>query len=127
MFDKKGARTVVTVCWLTALIALILAYTFGMKPVRDAAFGKIDSLEQNIAARDWAQARSDQDALEKLWKKNKAAVQLNNLSPSVSRFEQELAQIKTLVRNQDQSALSYLGILRNTFDSITSLFPTPEG
>lgn len=123
MLDKFDIRYKVFLIWFLAFITVWLIF-LNIFPQKSLEY-QLDRIEASIEMKDWSQANKYTTDLLKNFKKYKLFIQMNNATEALTTYEQSMGQLETTVKHEHESALEYIGALRESTNLVIKPFSGP--
>ena len=116
-------RYTLSVVWILAFLGLfsIFQSTFPLKTLNS----DLDMLEKSIVNKDWDQANQYMAELKDTFEKKRYLVQINNSTEIFGTFDLTLGQLDSTVKHNQDSALEYIGALKETLKLVVKPFSGP--
>lgn len=123
MFDRFDVRYKLAIIWLLVFAGLWLIFKniFPMNSM-DQQLAKI---EESIDKKDWNKASEYAKEFKENFKRNKVFIQMNNSTEALTAFEQAVGELEITVRYKQDSAIEYIGALRETINFVIKPFSGP--
>ena len=123
MFDRLEIRSKIALIWLLAFIALWITFQ-SIFPLKSMEY-QLDRIEESIEEKDWTEAREYTTEFKDNFTKNKMFIQMNNATEALTTFEHTIGQLEITVRHKQNSALEYIGALREAINLVIIPFSGP--
>jgi hypothetical protein len=123
MFDKIDMRHIIALVWLICFILLwvIFAKVLPYKIMSN----DLTSLEQSIKNKNWEQANKKMRGLKSTHDKYRKIIQMNNATEIYTTFELTFGQLESTVENRQESAIEYVGALKESLKLVSKAFSGP--
>jgi hypothetical protein len=116
-------RYTLSVVWILAFLGLfsIFQTTFPLKTFNN----QLDLLEKSILNKDWEEANLYMTEFKDTFEKKRYFIQINNSTEMFGTFDLTLGQLDSTVRHNQDSALEYIGALKETLKLVVKPFSGP--
>lgn len=123
MFDKVDMRHIIAIIWVVcfALLWILFAKALPYKAMNS----DLTSLEQNIKNKNWKQANRNMISLKATHDKYRKIIQMNNATEIYTNFEAVFGQLEVTVENKQDSAIEYVGALKESLKLVAKAFSGP--
>lgn len=123
MFDRYNIRYKLVVIWILAYAVLWCIFQ-SIFPVQAMEL-KLNQIEESIEKKDWNKAKEYTDMFKETFEKKKVFIQMNNSTEALTTFEHTIGQLEITVKHRQDSALEYVGALRDTTNLVIKPFSGP--
>lgn len=123
MFDRFDIRFKLVVIWILAFSALWFAFQ-NIFPLQSME-KQLNAIEDNIEKKNWAQAKVYTDKFKANFEKNRTFIQMNNSTEALTTFEHTIGQLEITVNHKQDSAIEYVGALRESTNLVIKPFSGP--
>lgn len=123
MFAGEGKRRILAVVWILAFLILLITFncSFDAEEMRT----RLGRIEDEITAEDWTRAEEDTASFVNIFKAKRYFIQMNNSTEIYTTFEHTVSQLELAVKNEQESALEYAGLLKAAIDFTLKPFSGP--
>ncbi len=123
MFGKFDLRYKLAIVWIAGFLILWLFFysTFQANSLKY----DLDHIIKGIEDTDWEQADKFTTNFSNKYYGKKYIYQINNSTEMFATFEYSVRQLKLAVRNRQESALEYAGLLREGINYVAEPFTGP--
>lgn len=103
------------------VIVLIFSLVFmwsiiGASLPTDEISAQLNQIEESIIRKDWEQAKMSMEVLKTIYKSNKVLVQGSNSNEVISTLDYIIAELKTSIDNEQDTALEYIRALKASLE-----------
>ncbi len=123
MFGKFDLRYKLAIVWVAGF--LLLWFIFYGTFQTDSLKHDLDNIIKGIERSDWEQVDKFTAEFSNDYYKKKYIYQINNSTEMFATFEYSVRQLKLAVRNRQESALEYAGLLREGINYVAEPFTGP--
>ncbi len=123
MFGKSDIRYILAITWLVAF--LFIWFIFSSIFQMDSLEYDLDNIINGIENKDWELANKYTTEFINKYYSKKYLYQLNNSTEMFTTFENSVRQLKLSVKNKQESALEYAGLLREGLNFVVKPFSGP--
>ncbi|WP_373845496.1 hypothetical protein [Clostridium sp.] len=123
MFDRFDIRYKIALVWLLGLIVLWTVFQ-NILPLNSMGY-QLDQIEESIEKKNWTQASKYTAEFKDNFKKNRLLIQMNNATEALIIFEHTIGQLEITVNNKQDSALEYIGALKDIMNLVIKPFSGP--
>ncbi len=123
MFGKFDLRYKLAIVWIAGF--LLLWFIFYSTFRADSLKYDLDQIIKGIENADWEQADKFTAKFSNNYCNRKYIYQINNSTEMFATFEYSVRQLKLAVRNRQESALEYAGLLREGINFVAEPFTGP--
>ncbi|MCM0649638.1 DUF4363 family protein [Clostridium swellfunianum] len=123
MFDRYDTRFKIAIVWVVAFLGIwsLFQSYFPIKSMKQ----QLNQIEESIDKKDWVQAKENASRFKENFRRNRIFIQMNNATEAFTVFEQNIGQLETSVKHKQDSALEYVGALREAIDLVIKPFSGP--
>lgn len=123
MFDKNNNRYVIILIWLLAFAGLWLLFdkSFPINTLRS----QLDSIEESVEKKQWKDAKKYTAELKENFVENRMYIEMNNATEAFTTFEHTIGQLEITVKHEQESAIEYIGALREAVNLVIKPFSGP--
>lgn len=123
VFDKIDMRYKLMLVWLLAFINLwaIFQSVFPSNTLKD----QLNKIEESIKNKDWKQANKWTFEFKNTFGKKRYFIQMNNSTEAFVTFEHTIGQLETTIKYNQESALEYVGALKESLNLVIKPFSGP--
>lgn len=123
MFGKSDIRYKLAIVWIVAFLLMwfVFSNTFQVDSLRN----DLDNIIKGIESNDWEQADKFTAKFSSNYYSKKYIYQINNSTEMFATFEYSVRQLNLAVRNRQESALEYAGLLREGINYVAEPFTGP--
>jgi hypothetical protein len=123
MFEKSDIRYKLAVVWVLVFVGIWVIFhkSFPMKSMDQL----LSQIEVSMEKEDWAQAKKYAAEFRESFRKNRVFIQMNNATEALTVFEQNIGQLETSVKHEQDSAFEYIGALRESINLVIKPFSGP--
>lgn len=123
MFIGVDIRKKLAIVWLVLFLMIWVVFTALVKvgTMRE----QLDRIEQAVSDKDWKRAEFDTDRFKNTYKARKYIIQMNNSSEIYITFEHTVEQLDLAVKNKQESAIEYVGLLKGALNYAVKPFSEP--
>jgi hypothetical protein len=86
---------------------------------------QLNQIEESIGKKDWTQATKHTAEFKESFSRSKLLIQMNNSTEALTTFEHTIGQLEVTVRHKHESALEYVGALRESTNLVIKPFSGP--
>jgi len=123
VFDRFDIRYKIALVWLLGLIVLWTVFQ-NILPLNSMGY-QLDQIEESIEKKNWTQASKYTAEFKDNFKKNRLLIQMNNATEALIIFEHTIGQLEITVNNKQDSALEYIGALKDIMNLVIKPFSGP--
>lgn len=123
MFGKIDMRYKIALFWLIIFISLWVTF-YSTSPSKKMIY-QLDRIEQSITRKDWKQANEYMTQFKATFIENRMLIQMNNSTEAFISFQHTIGQLETTIRHNQESALDYIGAVRELIDLVVKPFSGP--
>lgn len=123
MFDRFDIRYKIVLIWILAFTTMWITFQ-SILPLRSIEY-ELDKIEESIEKGNWVEASEYTSKFKEDFKKNRVFIQMNNATEALTNFEHTIGQLDITVKHKQDSALEYIGALRETIDLVIKPFSGP--
>lgn len=123
MFDKIDMRHIIAVIWVVCftLLWIVFAKVLPYKTMNS----DLTIIEQSIKSKNWEQAGRSMKNLKATHDKYRKIIQMNNATEIYTNFEALFGQLEVTVENKQDSAIEYVGALKESLKLVAKAFSGP--
>ncbi|WP_291573227.1 hypothetical protein [Clostridium sp. UBA4548] len=85
----------------------------------------LNNIEKSINNKNWAEAKKSTKELKNIYENNKVIIRTNNATEAMSTFQNTLGQLYISVDYEQETALEYIGALKESLDWVLDGFSAP--
>lgn len=123
MFGRFDIRYKIMLIWLFSFIILWAAFK-SILPLNSMK-QQLNKIEECIARKNWTQANEYTREFKDNFIKNRVFIQMNNSTEALTNFEYTIGQLEMTVKYNQESALEYIGALRDALNLVIKPFSGP--
>lgn len=123
MFYRFDIRYKIVLIWILAFTTMWITFQ-SILPLSSIEY-ELDKIEESIEKKDWIEASEYTAKFKENFKKNRVFIQMNNATEALTNFEHTIGQLEITVKHKQDSALEYIGALRETIDLVIKPFSGP--
>lgn len=123
MFDRFDIRYKIVLIWILAFTTMWITFQ-SILPSRSIEY-ELDKIEESIEKGNWVEASKYTAKFKEDFKKSRMFIQMNNATEAFTNFEHTVGQLDITVKHKQDSALEYIGALRETIDLVIKPFSGP--
>lgn len=123
VFDRFDMRYKIALVWILGLVVLWTVFQ-NILPLNSMGY-QLDRIEEGIEKKNWTQASKYTNEFKNNFKKNRSLIQMNNATEALIIFEQTIGQLEITVNNKQDSALEYVGALKDITNLVIKPFSGP--
>lgn len=123
MFDIYNVRYKICLVWLLSftLIWIIFQNTFPLNSMST----QLDKIEESIQNGNWDDAEKYTLQFKKTFITNRMFIQMNNATEALVNFEHTIGQLEMTVKYRQDSALEFVGALKESLNLVIKPFSGP--
>ncbi|MBV7274269.1 hypothetical protein JMF89_02950 [Clostridiaceae bacterium UIB06] len=123
MFDRYEVRYKIALTWILAFVVMWMVFQ-RILPLNSMK-NQLNTIEESIEMNNWTQASEYTAKLKDNFMKNRMFIQMNNATEALTVFEHTIGQLEITVKYKQDSALEYIGALRETINLVIKPFSGP--
>jgi len=123
MFSKIYMRYKIAFVWIIAFVSLWIV--FQVKSPLNKMKYQLDKIEQSVAKKDWKQANEYTTEFRNTFINNRILIQTNNSTEAIISFDHTIGQLEITVKHNQESALEYVGALKELLNLVVKPFSGP--
>lgn len=123
MFDRYKLRYKIALTWIFAFVVMWM--TFQCILPLNSMRNQLNRIEESIEMNNWTQASEYTAKFKDNFMKNRMFIQMNNATEALTVFEHTIGQLEITVRYKQDSALEYIGALKETINLVIKPFSGP--
>ncbi|KZL91990.1 DUF4363 family protein [Clostridium magnum] len=123
MFDKIDIRYKLMAAWILAFASLWIMF-HNILPLNIMSY-QLNKIEENIKNEDWKEANKYTFQFKNTFSKKRFLIQMNNSTEALTTFEHTIGQLETTVKYNQESALEYIGALKESLNLVIKPFSGP--
>jgi len=123
MFGKSDIKYTIMIVWLMAFTTVWITFQ-SLIPINSMKY-QLNKIEESIENKNWTQAYEYTSEFKENFKNNRMFIQMNNATEALIIFEHTIGQLEITVKHEQDSALEYIGTLRETLNLVIKPFSGP--
>ncbi len=109
--------------WLVLFLLIWIVFSVCFKT--GAMQSQLEAVEQAVSNKDWPRAEKETEKFTATYKSRKYLIEINNSSEIYITFSHTVEQLSVAVRNKQDSAMEYAGLLKAALGYAVQPFAEP--
>ncbi len=123
MLIGADIRRKLALVWLVLFLLMWLVFTVCFKT--GTMLSQLEAVEQAVTSKDWSEAEKETEKFTAAYKSRKYFIDINNSSEISITFNHTVEQLAVAVKNKQDSALEYTGLLKAALGYAVRPFAEP--
>lgn len=123
MFGEGKIRFYIRAVWLICFVAIWLFFKATL-PNEDFKI-YLNKIELSVSQKDWSNAKRSMEQLKEIYESKKLVIQMNNATEIYMTFDFTMGQLEYAVKNEQVSAVEYVGALNSSLRFVMKAFSGP--
>ncbi len=123
MLIGADIRRKLALVWLVLFLLMWLIFTVCFKT--GTMLSQLEAVEQAVTSKDWSEAEKETEKFTATYKARKYFIDINNSSEISITFNHTVEQLAVAVKNKQDSALEYTGLLKAALGYAVRPFAEP--
>lgn len=123
LFVENKMRGYIAVIWIICFIGMWIIFSIVLPNNEFDTY--LNQIEKSVTSEDWNNAKKSMEELKNVYNKKRVAIQMNNATEIFTTFELTMGQLEASVKYEQDTAVEYIGAIRNSLDFVMKAFSGP--
>ncbi len=123
MFIGSDIRGKLAIVWLVLFMLMWIVFTACFKT--ETMRSQLEAIEQAVTSKDWPKAQKETEKFTATYTARKYIIDINNSSEISITFNHTVEQLALAVKNKQDSAIEYAGLLKAALGYVARPFAEP--